>query len=139
MTDETRPAGQRRILSSSVAQLFVADVGIASEFYVGKLGFHVDFVYGDPPFYAQIGRDHVRLALRLVPEPVFADGIREREHLLSTAITVDTAAELKQLFLDCQATEVHFHQTLKKGPWDARTFIVCDPDGNLVLFAGQDE
>jgi catechol 2,3-dioxygenase-like lactoylglutathione lyase family enzyme len=139
MIDETSPVGQRPILSSSAAQLFVADVAIASEFYVGKLGFHVDFVYGDPPFYAQVGRDQVRLALRLVPEPVFVDGIREREHLLSAAITVDTAVELKQFFLDCQAAGIRFHQTLKKEPWGARTFIVCDPDDNLILFAGPDE
>ena len=29
-----------------------------------------------------------------------------------------------------------FFQTLKTEPWGARTFIVRDPDGNLVLFAG---
>jgi hypothetical protein len=25
---------------------------------------------------------------------------------------------------------------LKEEPWGARTFIVLDPDGNLILFAG---
>ena len=74
--------------------------------------------------------------LRLVSEPVFAGDIREREHLLSATITVATADEIKQLFLSYQATGVRFHQTLKKEPWGARTFIVLDPDGNLILFAG---
>jgi uncharacterized glyoxalase superfamily protein PhnB len=74
--------------------------------------------------------------LRLVCEPVFAGDIRSREHLLSAAIAVDSAAEIKQLFLDFQAAGVSLHQTLKKEPWGARNFIVLDPDGNLILFAG---
>ncbi|WP_407045994.1 VOC family protein [Mesorhizobium abyssinicae] len=28
-----------------------------------------------------------------------------------------------------------FHQTLRTEPWGARTFIVSDPDGNLICFA----
>ncbi|HEU4414120.1 MAG TPA: VOC family protein, partial [Candidatus Angelobacter sp.] len=92
-------------------------------------------VYGDPPYYGQVSRDQARLALRMVCEPVFLD-IREREHLLSASITVATADEIKQLFLSYQAAGVRFHQTLKKEPWGARTFVVMDPDGNLILFAG---
>jgi len=30
---------------------------------------------------------------------------------------------------------VDFAQTLRNEPWGARTFIVRDPDGNLILFA----
>ncbi len=124
------------VLSSTAAQLFVSDVDAACEFYKTKLGFAVDCISGDPPFYAAVKRDNARLALRLVCEPVFVGDIREREHLLSAAITVDTAAEIKQLFVAFQAAGVPFHQTLQKEPWGARNFIVRDPDGNLILFAG---
>lgn len=126
----------RAVLSSIAAQLFVADIQRSCDFYTGKLGFAVDFIYGEPPFYGQLIRDRARLALRLVREPVFAGDIRSREHLLSAAIAVDTAAEIKQLFLDFQAVGVPFHQPVRKEPWGARNFIVRDPDGNLVLFAG---
>ncbi|CAN7201642.1 VOC family protein [Aminobacter sp. LjRoot7] len=126
----------RPILSSTAAQLFVADVMASCAFFTEKLGFAVDFVYGEPPFYGQVVRDKAQLALRLVCEPVFAGDIRQREHLLSAGITVDTAAEIKQLFLDFQAAGVSFHQTLRKEPWGARNFVVLDPDGNLILFAG---
>lgn len=135
----TRKAGQavpRPILSSTEAQLFVADIKASCDFYTNKLGFTVAFVYGDPPFYGQVTRDHARLNLRVVGEPVFAGDIREREHLLSASLTVATAVEIKQLYLGYQAAGVRFHQTLKKEPWGARTFIVQDPDGNLILFAG---
>ena len=135
VTDASRQSTPRPILTSIAAQLFVADIKASCEFFTEKLGFVVDFIYGDPPFYGQILRDNARFVLRLVHEPVFTN-IREREHLLSAAITVATADEIKQLFLSYQSEGVSFHQTLKKEPWGARTFIVRDPDGNLILFAG---
>jgi catechol 2,3-dioxygenase-like lactoylglutathione lyase family enzyme len=135
MSDQTRQA-TRPVLSSTAAQLFVADVMASCAFFTEKLGFAVDFVYGEPPFYGQVVRDRAQLALRLVCEPAFSGDIRQREHLLSAAITVDTAGEIKQLFLDFQASGVCFHQTLRKEPWGARNFTVLDPDGNLILFAG---
>ena len=136
MTDEPRQTRPRPILSSISAQLFVANIRISCDFYTNKLGFAVEFVYGDPPYYGQVIRDNARLNLRVVFEPVFVADVRKREHLLSASITVATANEIKQLFLSYQAAGVSFHQTLKKEPWGARTFIVSDPDENLILFAG---
>ena len=98
--------------------------------------FSVHFTYGDPPFYGAVMRNNARLALRLISEPVFVGDILQREHLLSASIQVETAGDIKQLFLDFQTAGVKFHQTLKKEPWGARNFIVEDPDGNLILFAG---
>jgi uncharacterized glyoxalase superfamily protein PhnB len=51
-------------------------------------------------------------------------------------MTVATPGEIKLLFLEFQVAGVTFHQKLKKQPWGARNFIVKDPDGNLLLFAG---
>jgi catechol 2,3-dioxygenase-like lactoylglutathione lyase family enzyme len=136
MTQEAGLTVPRPILNSTEAQLFVADIKASCDFYTGKLGFTVAFVYGDPPFYGQVARDQARLNLRLVCEPVFVGDVRERENLLSATLTVATADEIKQLFLSYQAAGVRFRQTLKKEPWGARTFVVPDPDGNLILFAG---
>jgi catechol 2,3-dioxygenase-like lactoylglutathione lyase family enzyme len=139
MTDAPRQATPRPILISIEAQLYVANIQSSCDFYVNKLGFAVGFLYGDPPFYGQVARDHARLNLRLVCEPVFVGDVREREHLLSASITVASADDVRQLFLSYQAAEVRFSQTLKKEPWGARTFVVVDPDGNLILFAGPAE
>jgi catechol 2,3-dioxygenase-like lactoylglutathione lyase family enzyme len=136
VTQKTKQTAPRPFLNSTAAQLFVADMRAACDFYTTKLGFAVDFLYGDPPFYGRVSRDHAKLALRLVCEPVFAGDIREREHLLSAALTVATADEIKQLFLTYQDAGVRFALTLKKEPWGARNFIVRDPDGNRILFAG---
>ena len=139
MTHKAVEAVPHPTLTSTEAQLFVTDITRSCDFYTGKLGFTVAFVYGDPPFYGQVRRDQARLNLRLVGEPVFAGDIREREGLLSASLTVATADEIKQLFLSYQAAGVRFSQTLKKEPWRARTFVVQDPDGNLILFAGPAE
>jgi catechol 2,3-dioxygenase-like lactoylglutathione lyase family enzyme len=136
MTQKSGQTAPLPLLTSTAAQLFVADIQTACDFYTTRLGFTVDFVYGDAPFYGQVTRDHARLALRVVGEPVFAGDVREREHLLSASLTVATADEIKQLFLTYRDAGVRFHQILKKEPWGAGTFIILDPDGNLILFAG---
>jgi catechol 2,3-dioxygenase-like lactoylglutathione lyase family enzyme len=139
MRDTPRQTAISAVLNSIEAQLFVASVQNSCDFYTSKLGFVVAFAYGDPPFYGQVVRDSAKLNLRLVCEPVFAGDIRKREGLLSASITVATASELKQLFLDYQAAAVPFHQVPKKEPWGARTFVISDPDENLILFAGPAE
>ena len=136
IADESKPTAPLPVLTSVSAQLFVADIEASCDFFTGKLGFSVDFVYGDPPFYGQVSRDNARLSLRHVDQPVFAANVREREHLLSASITLATAEETKQLFLTYQAAGVSFQQPLRIEPWGAITFVVLDVDGNHILFAG---
>jgi catechol 2,3-dioxygenase-like lactoylglutathione lyase family enzyme len=136
MTTQAKQPPTHPFLSATTAQLFVSDIEASCNFFANKLGFVVHFTYGDPPFYGAVKRDNARLALRLICEPIFIGDVRQREQLLSGTIEVNTAAEIKQLFLDFQNAGVTFHQMLKKEPWGARNFIVEDPDGNLILFAG---
>jgi catechol 2,3-dioxygenase-like lactoylglutathione lyase family enzyme len=136
MTDGPGQTTPRPILNAIEAQLFVANIKTSCDFYTNKLGFAIEFLYGDPPYYGQVVRDNARINLRLVCEPVFAGDIRQREHLLSASITVATANEIKQLFQSYRAAGVLFHQALKNEPWGAATFVVSDPDENLILFAG---
>jgi catechol 2,3-dioxygenase-like lactoylglutathione lyase family enzyme len=136
MTYEPKQTMPRPVLSGIEAQLFVANIKSSCDFYTNKLGFTIAFLYGDPPYYGQVFRDKARINLRQVCEPVFADDVRKREGLLSASITVASANEIKELFLSYQAAGVSFHQALKKERWGARTFIVLDPDENLILFAG---
>ena len=74
--------------------------------------------------------------LRRLDKPALNPEIRDGEQLLSVSITLDDA---KPLFLEYQAAGVLFAQPLKTEPWGARTLIVRDPDGNLILFAGRGE
>jgi catechol 2,3-dioxygenase-like lactoylglutathione lyase family enzyme len=123
-------------LVAAEPQLYVKDVVASSEFYSRMLGFSVAFTYGEPPFYGQVFRDGARLNLRHVDAPVVDPVRRDTEQLLAASITL---ADAKPLFVEYQNAGVDFVQPLRSEPWGARTFIVRDPDGNLLLFAGRDE
>ncbi len=116
-------------------QLFVTDLPRALAFYVERLGFVQVFVHGDPPFYAQVARGGVAINLRHVDQPVI-DRSAEPD-LLSATFTVDNA---RPLFEDFAAKGAAFRQTLTREAWHAENeaaFIVEDPDGNLLAFAGR--
>jgi catechol 2,3-dioxygenase-like lactoylglutathione lyase family enzyme len=124
----------RSTLIAAEPQLFVSDMARSLAFYEEKLGFHLVFASGEPAFYAQVARDGAKLNLRRVEGAYFAEDFRTREpDALSATLTLDDA---KPLFLEFQMAGVAFHQLLRSEPWGARTFIVGDPDGNLILFAG---
>ena len=134
MTASEASQTRTSVIMAAEPQLLVADIDVACRFYVEKLGFKIAFSYGEPPFYAQVFRDGGRLNLRKVAGPVFDSGFRAREGgALSATLTLDDA---KPLFLELQSAGIAFHQALKTEPWGARTFIVEDPDGNLICFAG---
>ena len=118
-------------LIAAEPQLFVADVDAACAFYRDRLGFAVRFVYGEPPFYAQVFRGGASLNLRAMDEAVFLP-VREQGALLSASIPVEGIAAL---YAEFQAAGVSFAQELKTEAWGAQTFVVRDPDGNLILFA----
>jgi catechol 2,3-dioxygenase-like lactoylglutathione lyase family enzyme len=124
----------RPVLIAAEPQLFVADIGAACDFFMRTLGFTVVFTYGIPPFYGQVARDGARLNLRCIATPVIDPQRRDSENLLSASITLDRA---EPLYLEYQGAGVTFHQALRTEPWGARTFIIRDPDGNLILFAGR--
>ncbi|OHU30928.1 glyoxalase [Mycobacteroides franklinii] len=115
-------------------QLFVTDLERALAFYADKLGFEVTFTYGEPAFYGQVRRGGASLNLRKVAGPVF-DGnflATERDPLAATLTTY----KLGPLHDEYRAAGVDFHQPLQDEEWGSVTFIVRDPDGNLILFSG---
>ncbi len=131
-----KPSTPKATIMGAEPQLLVADIKKSCEFFCKRLGFSLVFSYGSPAYYAQVARDGARLNLRHVDKTVMEAILRDREELLSASMTVATAGEIKLLFLEFQSAGVSFHQKLKRQPWGARNFIVKDPDGNLLLFAG---
>lgn len=129
------PHADEPMLLAAEPQLFVTNMEAARAFYVDRLGFSLVFSHGDPPFYAQVGRGGARLNLRLVHAPAFEAAFHTREpDPLSATITVDG---IDWLFAAYEKANVEFHQRLRSEPWGSRTFIVRDPDGNLIAFAGK--
>jgi catechol 2,3-dioxygenase-like lactoylglutathione lyase family enzyme len=136
MPQQANQTQAKPVITATAAELFVADIKTSCDFFTGKLGFSIVFVYGEPPFYAQVKRDSGFINLKHMDRPVIDPALRDRESLLSSDMVVNTADEIKQLYLEFQGNGVTFFQTLKKMPWGAQNFIVKDPDGNLLLFAG---
>ncbi|HEY3888199.1 MAG TPA: VOC family protein [Caulobacteraceae bacterium] len=117
--------------------IFVRDLRAALAFYGDHLGFRTEFAYGEPPYYAQVMRDGVRLALKHADPPLF-EALKpfRTDEMLSVSIALDRA---KPLYLQYEAAGVRFHQPLRRESWGAWSFIVEDPDGNILHFAGRGE
>jgi catechol 2,3-dioxygenase-like lactoylglutathione lyase family enzyme len=125
--------GPGRLLFSE-PQLFASDIERSLRFYVEKLGFEIAFKHGDPVHYAQVVRDGARLNLRHSKRTPFDPEFRRIEvDALSATIAVDG---VDRLFAELSERGADFHQPLKKEEWGSKTFVVSDPDGNLVCFAG---
>lgn len=139
MPEQPRQTPSKAVIDTTAAQLFVSDITRSCEFFTHKLGFSTVFLYGEPPFYAQVKRDGGLLNLRHTDHPVIDSGLRDREHFLSADMALNTPGALKILFVEFRQAGVDFYQVLRKEPWGAATFIVKDPDGNLLLFAGPAE
>ena len=142
--EATEPSPAAAEATSRVAYalpfIFVRDVRAALAFYGERLGFETEFAYGEPPFYAQVMRDGVRLALKHADEPLF-EALKpfrtiKDEEILSVSIALDRA---KPLYLEYEAAGVRFHQPLRRESWGAWSFMVEDPDGNILAFGGYGE
>ena len=128
-----QPETQDTAVASARPVLYVADVDAAATFYRDQLGFRIDFVHGNPPFYGSVSRDGATLHLKLVDEPVFAAGAAEREGLIMAFI--DTP-NVRELYAEYLAADAEIVQKLTKQAWGGTDFIVRDPDGNAIAFVG---
>lgn len=129
-TREDVPAARLR---RAVPVVFVADVPASAAFYRDSLGFSIDFLHGDPPFYGSVSRDGACLHLKFVHEPVILPGREDREGFIMAFTEVEN---IEALFAEYVARGVSFAQHLQEEPWGGQDFIVRDPDGNTICFAG---
>jgi catechol 2,3-dioxygenase-like lactoylglutathione lyase family enzyme len=109
----------------------VRDVAASTAFFETMLGFDVDFLHGQPPFYGAVSRNHARLHLRYVERPNFAELVAREISLILAMIEV---TNVKALFEEFSAKGVDFPQKLTRHPWGGIDFHVRDPDGNIISF-----
>src|SRR3569833_3220271 len=119
------------VLKSATPILFLRDVTASAAFFQDKLGFAIDFLNGEPPFYGSVSRDGACLHLRFVLEPVFNEAAAREESLIVATIEVD---DVHALFAEFEARDVRFAQKLVKQEWGGTDFQVRDPDGNAFSF-----
>jgi uncharacterized glyoxalase superfamily protein PhnB len=122
-------------LTRAVPVIFVANVEASAEFFKNTLGFSIDFLHGEPPFYGSVSRDGACVHLKFVHQPVLTVGAQDRDGLIVAFIEVENVKALYGEYVTAGAT---FDQKLKKQAWGGRDFIVRDPDGNGLCFVGRE-
>jgi catechol 2,3-dioxygenase-like lactoylglutathione lyase family enzyme len=130
---QTKPMSQTPRLTRAVPVISVANVETSAEFFRNTLGFSIDFLHGEPPFYGSLSRDGACVHLKFVHEPVLAVGAQDRDGFITAFIEVEN---VKALYAEYITAGAMFDQKLKKQAWGGRDFIVRDPDGNGICFVG---
>jgi catechol 2,3-dioxygenase-like lactoylglutathione lyase family enzyme len=118
-------------VTAVVPILLVRDVTASARWFEERLGFAVDFLYGEPPFYGSVSRDGVRMHLRFVAEPVFAIAAAREQSLIAASFEV---SDVRTLFEEMTGRGAAFAQGLESHEWGGVDFHVRDPDGNIVSF-----
>lgn len=129
MTQAGTPSPMR--ITAAIPILFAQDVVRAADYYKDACGFRIDFLHGEPPFYASVSRGDARLHLRFVKKPNFPElAAREISLILATFEVTDIQA----LHADLKSRGAEIVQDLEDQPWGGTDFQVQDPDGNRISF-----
>ena len=133
-TDSSALPRDKPLLKGATPIVFVSSVQASAAFFRDKLGFHIDFLHGNPPFYGSVSRDGARLHLRFVHETPFIAGIVDREQMICAFVEVE---DIKSLYAEYLAAGAEIQGRLRKEPWGGLGFAVRDPDGNPIYFVWQ--
>ena len=119
----TRPSAVS--LCGAATVLVVQDVLRSVEHYRDALGFHTEFTYGQPTFYAGVERDGVAIHLQAASHTE-----RQAGHGAVNVFVTDVDA----LYEELKSRGARLRNEPKDYPYGMRDFDVNDLDGNQVYF-----
>jgi catechol 2,3-dioxygenase-like lactoylglutathione lyase family enzyme len=111
--------------------LFVRNVPASAAFFRDKLGFTIDFLYGDPAFYGSVSLDEACLHLRFVAKPNFAELAAREVSLIAASAGV---SDVHRLFEEFKQRGAEIAQVPTRQPWGGTDMHIRDPDGNVISF-----
>ena len=111
-----------------IPTLGVPDIDDACTFYVERLGFTLDWAWGEPP-------DHVSLTLGEV-EIHLTSGAQAPPGQFSLYIVVD---DVDALYQQCIESRVETGGEPEDKPWDRREFSAVDLNGHRFVFGSEIE
>ena len=114
------------LLTHYSAVLASNNVSESIEFYCFKLGFDLVDSYGNPPYYAEIRRDHAQSLMLL--DQRSAGSPTGHVSLAFYSSAIDTVYE------EFLAKDVVIKETLENKAYGMREFQIEDPDGYLLVF-----
>ena len=103
----------------------VEDVLRSVQHYCDVLGFHTEFTYGEPTFYAGVERDGVLIHLQAASETK-----RQPGHGALNVFVTDVDA----LYRELQSKGARTVKEPKDYPYGMRDFDIHDLDGNQICF-----
>ena len=112
-------------LCGAATLLVVRDVLRAVEHYRDAFGFHTEFTYGEPVFYAGVERDGVVIHLQAADHTK-----RQPGHGAVNVFVTDVDA----LYQEFKSRGAHLLSEPKDYPYGMRDFDANDLDGNQLCF-----
>ncbi len=112
--------------------LLAKDLAEAVAFYRDKLGFHVDFLYGDPPTHAGVSRGEWTGALAAIQ---LTQAPPDYELKPSAYLQIFVNSEIDALFETYRANGVKLISEPTNQPWGLREFAIRDLNGHQLRFA----
>jgi catechol 2,3-dioxygenase-like lactoylglutathione lyase family enzyme len=112
-------------LVSSATVFVVEDVPRSVQHYCEVLGFHTEFTYGEPTFYAGVERDGVLIHLQAARETK-----RQPGHGAINVFVTDVDA----LYRELQLRGARILKEPKDYAYGMRDFDIHDLDGNQLCF-----
>ncbi len=111
----------------------VPDLTAAISWYQRVLGFDVDFIHGDPPFYAR-----VKLGDRSFGDPIYI-------HLQQRALPIQPCGETRMhvghdidgLFAHVQAEGADVMLPPTNQPWGLREIMLRAPGGHVLILGAE--
>ena len=113
------------ITNISLFTLYVADQDAAKAFYIDKLGFQEEFLYGEPTFYAGLERDSITIHLQAASVTKRQPG----QGALNVFVT-----DVDALYEELKARGAKALGVPKDHDYGMRDFTVEDLDGNHLNF-----
>ncbi|MEZ4868300.1 MAG: GNAT family N-acetyltransferase [Caldilineaceae bacterium] len=125
------PSGTETTFFSAQPVLLVRDVAASAAYFHERLGFRIDFLYGDPPTHGGVSRGDWTgrmVTLQLSQAPTEAE-LQPAGYLY---IMVD--ATIDALFAQYQRAGVEIIAEPKTQPWGMREFTIREPNGHQLRF-----
>ncbi|MCB0211384.1 MAG: GNAT family N-acetyltransferase [Anaerolineae bacterium] len=112
--------------------LAVADVQVTAEYYRDKLGFRIDFLFGNPPFHGAVSQGEWSTeGVKIQLSATDADKIGGCS---GVTLYIFVGPNIDDLFRRYQAEGVHIHRRVADYPWGMREFEIKDCNGYLIRF-----
>lgn len=131
------PNPQRTRILSSAHYFHVADLTKAVEFYRDVLGFPRQKLYGEPPFFAIVGRDNENVMLAQAPDPAMVTPAAKRVGSPDAWDAYFWVEDARALYDEFRARGAVVGEEPIKKPHGCLEFELGDADGYRLVF-GQD-